>query len=227
MSTSLTYIGHGTFLIETESTSLLIDPFITSNPATELNAKDVAPEVMLISHGHEDHIGDVIEIASRTNALVISNFEISTWLQAHGLTNCHAMHIGGAKQFDWGRVKLTIAHHGSMLPNGANGGNPCGFLLTLPDVTIYHACDTGLFYDMKLIGEAGVDIAILPIGDNFTMGPEDSIRATQLIEPRRVIPSHYNTFPVIEQDPQQWAHRIREATTAEPVVLAPGETMNI
>ena len=134
----------------------------------------------------------------------------------------HAQHIGGAHEFDFGTVKLTIAHHGSMLPDGANGGNPCGILLTTVDGSIYHAADTGLFYDMKLIGEEGIDLAILPIGDNFTMGPDDALRAVKLIEPKRVIPDHYDTWPLIAQDAAAWAKRVAAETSTEPIILQPG-----
>ena len=158
---------------------------------------------------------------------MIANFEITQWLGNQGITNVHPQHIGGSRQHDFGTVKLTIAHHGSMLPDGANGGNPCGVLLKLTDGTIYHAADTGLFYDMKLIGEEGVDLAIVPIGDNFTMGPDDALRAVKLIEPKRVIPDHYNTWPLIEQDADAWAERVKAETSAEPAVLAPGESCDL
>ena len=133
------------------------------------------------------------------------------------------MHIVGSHAFDFGIVKLTIAHHGSMLPDGANGGNPSGVILKLSDGTIYHACDTGLFYDMKLIGEEGIDLAILPIGDNYTMGPDDALRAVKLIEPKRVIPDHYDTWEPIAQDAAAWAARVNAETKAKPVILKPGE----
>ncbi len=139
----------------------------------------------------------------------------------------HPQHIGGAHQHAFGTVKLTIAHHGSALPDGSNGGNPCGVLLKLDDGTLYHACDTGLFYDMKLIGEEGIDLAILPIGDNFTMGPDDALRAVKLIEPRRVIPDHYNTWPLIDQDADGWADRVSRETDSTAVVLQPGESTSL
>ena len=227
MATKVTFLGHGTFSIETAGQRVIIDPFFTGNPQTTVQADDVSPDVLIISHGHGDHVGDAVEIAKRTGCLVISNYEIVTWLQAQGLTNVHPLHIGGGHNFDFGRVKLTIAHHGSSLPDGSNGGSPAGILLTTTDGTIYHACNTGLFYDMKLIGEAGIDLAILPIGDNFTMGPDDALRAVKLIEPKRVIPAHYNTFPPIEQNPHDWATRVRAETTTEPVVLAPGESLTL
>ena len=159
--------------------------------------------------------------------MVVSNFEIHNWLQAQGVESAHPMHIGGGRDFPFGRVKLTIAHHGSALPDGSYGGNPAGFLLTLEGKKIYHACDTGLFYDMKLIGEEGLDVAILPIGDNFTMGPDDALRAVKLLEPQVVIPIHYDTFDVIAQDPQAFAARVEAETSAQCVILQSGDTYRV
>ena len=223
----MTFLGHGTFLVETNGTRVLIDPFLTGNPAASTTADDVPADVIILSHGHGDHVGDAIDVANRTGALVIANHEIVEWLTGQGLTNTHAQHIGGQHAFEWGTLKLTIAHHGSMLPDGANGGNPCGLLLKLADGNIYHAADTGLFLDMKLIGEEGIDLAILPIGDNFTMGPDDALRAVKLIEPKRVIPDHYNTWPLIAQDAEAWAERVRAETSAEALVLESGESCEL
>jgi L-ascorbate metabolism protein UlaG (beta-lactamase superfamily) len=227
MATTVTFLGHGTFLVETNGTRVLIDPFLTGNPAASTTADDVPADVIILSHGHGDHVGDAIDVANRTGALVIANHEIVEWLTGQGLTNTHAQHIGGQHAFEWGTLKLTIAHHGSMLPDGANGGNPCGLLLKLADGNIYHAADTGLFLDMKLIGEEGIDLAILPIGDNFTMGPDDALRAVKLIEPKRVIPDHYNTWPLIAQDAGAWAERVRAETSAEALVLESGESCEL
>ena len=227
MATPVTFLGHGTFLVETNGTRVLIDPFLTGNPAASTTADDVPADVIILSHGHGDHVGDAIDVANRTGALVIANHEIVEWLTGQGLTNTHAQHIGGQHAFEWGTLKLTIAHHGSMLPDGANGGNPCGLLLKLADGNIYHAADTGLFLDMKLIGEEGIDLAILPIGDNFTMGPDDALRAVKLIEPKRVIPDHYNTWPLIAQDAGAWAERVRAETSAEALVLESGESCEL
>jgi L-ascorbate metabolism protein UlaG (beta-lactamase superfamily) len=184
----------------------------------------VEVDYVLISHGHDDHLGDGVEIARRTGATVISNHEICRWLGEQGVEKRHTLHIGGGYDFPFGRVKLTIAHHGSMLPDGSYGGNPAGFLLTLAGKKIYHACDTGLFYDMKLIGEEGLDLAILPIGDNYTMGPDDALRAVKLLEPKVVIPIHYDTFDLIRQDPQSFARRVEAETPARVVILRPGES---
>ncbi|NQV28156.1 MAG: metal-dependent hydrolase [Rhodopirellula sp.] len=227
MSTTITWLGHGAFLIETAGKTVIIDPFFTGNPAATLTADEVSPDALIISHGHGDHVGDAVEIAKRTGCLVIANFEITEWLTKQGVENVHAQHVGGSHKHDFGTVKLTIAHHGSALPDGSNGGSPCGIFLRTEDGTIYHACDTGLFYDMKLIGEEGIDVAILPIGDNFTMGPEDALRAVKLIEPKRVIPDHFGTWPLIDQDVAAWAKSVRSETLTEPVILEPGQSIEL
>jgi L-ascorbate metabolism protein UlaG (beta-lactamase superfamily) len=223
----LTYHGHSCFGIEVDGTKLIIDPFLTGNELADIRASEVEADYILVSHGHGDHVGDAVAIARRTGAMTISNFEIQNWLVAQGVENAHPLHIGGGYDFPFGRVKLTIAHHGSALPDGSYGGNPAGFLLTLAGKKIYHACDTGLFYDMKLIGEEGLDLAILPIGDNFTMGPDDALRAVKLLEPKVVIPIHYDTFDVIRQDPQAFAARVEAETSARCVVLKPGDSYRL
>lgn len=227
MATKLTWLSHSAFLIETQSTKILIDPFISGNPLSPVDAGQVEADYILVSHGHGDHIGDTIEIAKRTGATVVANFEICNWLETQGIEKVHPQHIGGGFTYPWGRVKLTIAHHGSQLPDGSYGGNPCGFLLSIEGKNIYHACDTGLFYDMKLIGEEGIDVAILPIGDNFTMGPDDALRAVSLIEPKIAIPIHYDTFDLIKQDPHAWAKRVSKAGSTEVKVLEPGESLEL
>jgi len=227
MAVKLTWYSHACFLIESGQTRLLIDPFLNDNPLSTVKADAIETDYILVSHGHGDHIGDTVEIAKRTGATVVSNYEIQTWLVNQGIENTHPQHIGGGFDYPWGRVKLTIAQHGSALPDGSYGGNPCGFLLYLENKKIYHACDTGLFYDMKLIGEEGIDLAILPIGDNFTMGPDDSLRAVKLIEPKRVIPIHYDTFDIIKQDPHAWSERVQKETSAKATVMNPGETLEI
>lgn len=223
----LTWYSHACFLLETPQAKLLTDPFFTGNPLAPITADAVAADYILVSHGHGDHIGDTVEIARRTGATVISNFEIQNWLAGQGLEKLHPQHIGGGFDYPWGRVKLTIAQHGSMLPDGSYGGNPCGFLFYIEGKTIYHACDTGLFYDMKLIGEEGIDLAILPIGDNFTMGPADALRAVKLIEPRQVVPIHYDTFEVIRQDPDAWAAEVARETRSQATVMKPGEQITL
>jgi len=227
MSVKITWHGHSAFEIVHDKTCLLIDPFLTGNPVAKISSDTLNPDAILMTHGHEDHIGDTISIAKRTGCLVICNFEISEWLGHQGLENVHPMQIGGQHHFEFGTLKFTIAHHGSALPEGTYGGNPAGLLLTLEALTLYHAGDTGLFYDMNLIGEAGIDFAILPIGDNFTMGPEDSIRAIQFLKPKQVTPCHYNTWPIIAQDAEAWAEQVRSKTDAKPVVLEVGQSVTV
>ncbi|MBM3791801.1 MAG: metal-dependent hydrolase [Acidobacteria bacterium] len=227
MAIRVTWYGHACFLIETDGTKLLTDPFLDGNPLSPVRSDQVAPDFILVSHGHGDHVGDAVAISKRTGAVVVSNFEVRNWLIKQGVEKVHPQHIGGAFNFPWGRVKLTIAHHGSSMPDGSYGGNPAGFLLTVQGKKIYHACDTGLFYDMKLIGEEGIDLAILPIGDNFTMGPDDALRAVKLIEPKLVVPIHYNTFEVIRQDPEAFAARVRQETGTRVTVMKPGDTIEV
>lgn len=158
----VTWFGQATVRIETHGTTLLVDPFFEGNPVCAIRSEEVEADCVLITHGHPDHLGDTITIATRTGATVISNYEVQNWLASRGLDRLHALHIGGGYDFEWGRVKLTIAQHGSALPDGSYGGGPCGFLLYIEGKKIYHAGDTGLFYDMKLIGEEGIELALLP-----------------------------------------------------------------
>jgi len=226
MSTRIRWLGHAAMAIETAGFDILIDPYFTGNPKAAITAAEAKADFILVSHGHGDHVGDSIAIAQRTGATIISNYEISVWLEHQGVKKTHGQQHGGGFNHPFGRVKLTLAFHGSALPDGSNGGNPCGFLIYLKDgKKIYHAADTGLFGDMRLIGEEGIDLAILPIGDNYTMGPDDSIRAIKLIEPKKVMPIHYDTFPIIAQDANAWAARVKAETSAEPIVLTPGQEM--
>lgn len=227
MAIKVTWYGHACFLIETNRARILTDPFLTGNAMTPVQADSVQADYILVSHGHGDHVGDTVAIARRTGAMVIANHEIQNWLVAQGLEHVHAQHIGGGYTYPWGRLKLTIAHHGSGLPDGSYGGSPAGLLLYLEDKKIYDACDTGLFYDMKLIGEERIDLAMLPIGDNYTMGPDDALRAVKLIQPACVIPIHYNTFDIIQQDAHAWARRVESETSTNVVVLAPGQSIEV
>jgi L-ascorbate metabolism protein UlaG (beta-lactamase superfamily) len=228
MATRVQWLGHACLLFESDGTHVLVDPFLTGNPAAAAKADDVPADFILISHGHGDHVGDAIAIARRTGATVVCNYEISEWLTKQGLTKVHGQQHGGGHNFPFGRVKLTLAFHGSMLPDGSNGGNPAGFLITFKDGRkVYDAADTGLFGDMRLIGEEGIDLAILPIGDNYTMGPDDALRAVKLVQPRKVVPIHFNTWDLIAQDAKAWAARVRQETQAQPVVLRPGEWADV
>ncbi|MHB8819496.1 MAG: metal-dependent hydrolase, partial [Bellilinea sp.] len=200
MNSKITWYGHAALLIETGGYRVLVDPYLKGNPTASISPEQVQADFILVTHGHGDHIGDTIEIAQRTGALVICNAEISKWLSARGVKT-HAQHLGGGYRHPFGYLKLTLAVHGSGLPDGSYGGNPAGLLLTTLDgKKIYMAGDTGLFGDMRLIGEEGIDLAILPIGDNYTMGPADALKALKMLQPEHVVPIHYSTFDVIRQD---------------------------
>ncbi len=227
MSIKVTWYGHATLGIEIDGTMLLVDPFFTGNPAATVTAKDVMADYILVTHGHSDHVGDVVEIARRTGAMVIGNFEIAEWVGKQGVEKTHGQHIGGGHLHPFGYLKLTQALHGSGLPDGNNGGNPAGFLLTTKDgLKIYIAGDTGLFSDMQLIGQEGIELAFVPIGDNYTMGPDDAYKAVELIKPKHVIPIHYNTWELIAQDAEKWAERVRKLGVYAHV-LKPGESLTI
>ncbi len=219
------FIGHSCFILEAAGRSIIIDPFIKGNPSTKIRPEDVKVDAILVTHGHSDHLGDAVEISKRNKAPVIGTFELVNHCISKGATG-HQMHIGGGHAFAFGHVKLTIAHHGSS-GEGIQPGAPCGFIIKMDGKTVYHAGDTGLFSDMSLIGETNhVDLALLPIGDNFTMGIEDAIRAAEMLHPKMVIPMHYDTFDLIRQDPEL----LRKGLEGKDVlveVLRPGEEIEI
>lgn len=225
MTVEITWHSHACLEFNYNGAKILIDPFITGNPAAQISTDEVTADYILVSHGHGDHVGDAVAIAKRTGALVTANHEIAGWLAAQGVEKTHGQHIGGSFTYPWGKLKLTIAHHGSQLPDGSYGGNPCGFLLYMDDKKFYDAADTGLFYDMKLIGEEGIDVAFLPIGDNFTMGPEDALRAVKLINPKFVVPIHYNTFDLLNQDVDAWKRDVESQTDTKVIILQPEEKL--
>ena len=228
MAFKVTWLGHASFALDIDGHKVLLDPFLTGNPAASADPETIEADFILLSHGHGDHVGDAVQIAKRTGAQVISNFEICDWLHKQGVENTHAQHIGGGFHYPFGYVKLTIAHHGSMLPDGTYGGNPVGFLITSQGgKKVYFACDTGLFYTMKLYGEEGLDLAVLPIGDNYTMGPEDAFRAVNLLNPKVVIPVHYDTWELISQDAAGWIERVKRETNTDAVLLKPGESYTV
>ncbi len=227
----LTYLSHSCFLLETSTHRLLIDPFLSGNPLAQVKPEEIECDYILVSHGHFDHLGDTVAIAERTGATVIANFEIAQWCAAKGKgkVTVHPMNHGGAWRFPFGRVKLTVAHHSSGIEGGEAGefiylGEPAGLLITADGATLYHAGDTALFSDMKLIGELDtITVAMLPIGDNFTMGPEDAARAAAFLNAPLAIPMHYNTFEMIALDPQRFV----DASEGRGRVLAIGEGIEI
>ena len=200
------------------TTVVLLDPFLDESPTAPVKAADVEADYILVSHGHFDHVADVAAIANRTGATVVANFEISQWLaNKHQVARSTVgMNLGGPVPLPFGTVKMTVAWHSSQLPDGSDGGNPGGFLLTLADGTIYFACDTALFSDMRLIGRRGVDLAVLPIGDLFTMGPDDSVEAVKLIEPESCDPQPLQYVAPDRTGRAAWAEQVREKTSAEP-----------
>ena len=222
-TTILRWYGHATLGLDTGGYILLIDPYFKGNNQTSQDPDELEADYILVTHGHADHVGDAVSIAKRTGATIISNAEISKWFARQGLRT-HAQHLGGGFHHPFGYLKMTYALHGSALPDGSYGGNPGGFLDTaLEGKKIDLAGDPGLFGDMKLIGDEGLDLAVIPIGDNYTMGPEDALLAVKLLRPKAVIPIHYNTFAVISQDPNAWENRVKTETTTQVLLLQPGE----
>ncbi|MEO1498530.1 MAG: metal-dependent hydrolase [Planctomycetota bacterium] len=226
---TITWLGHNAWAIDTGEHKLLVDPFFDDSPTSPVKADEVEADYVLLSHGHGDHLGDTVAIAKRTGATVVTNYELSVWLTGQGVDAGHAlgMNPGGGVDLPFGRVTMTVADHSSSLPDGAYAGVAMGIVVTLGEKRVYFACDTALFSDMRLIGAGGLDLAVLPIGDLFTMGPADSVEATRLLAPAKVAPCHYNTFPPIEQDAAAWAEAIRSKTDAEPIVLSPGEALEL
>lgn len=198
----LTYFGHSCFGVLVDGAHLLFDPFITPNPkAASIDAKKIPADYILVSHGHFDHVADAVDIAKRTGATVVANFEIAEWFAKQGVEKTHPMNLGGARSFPFGRVKMIPALHSSVLPDGTYGGNPGGFLVESEGGNFYYSGDTALTRDMKLVGEsASLKFAVLCIGDNFTMGPGDAARAANFVEAAEVVGVHYDTFPPIEID---------------------------
>ncbi len=223
----LKYFSHSAFQITTnEGKKILIDPFLDDNPTSPVKSKDVTADYIILTHAHGDHLGDSFKIAKKSDSTFICVNELANYCAAKGF-KAHNMHIGGGFNFDFGRVKFTIAHHGSQTPDEKYGGEPAGVILSINGKNIYHTGDTGLFYDMKLIGEMNpVDYMLLPIGDNFTMGIQDAVKAAELVHPKVAIPMHYNTFPVIKADPNEFKQKV-EAKGIKSRVLEFGEEIDL
>jgi L-ascorbate metabolism protein UlaG (beta-lactamase superfamily) len=215
----LTWLGHATWLIETGSHRMILDPFLTENPAATYAADEVDVSFVLLTHGHFDHVADAASIANRCGATLVASYEVATWFgEKHSVANTLGMNLGGAVSMPFGRLKMTQAIHSSQLPDGSYGGPAAGFLLECDGKRIYFAGDTALFSDLQLMGRGGLDVAILPIGDLFTMGPEDSVQAAQWLGANLVLPSHFGTWPPIEQDAAAWAKMIQSKTASKALV---------
>lgn len=219
----LTFLGHACFMLgEKEKETLIFDPFLRENPQAPLKPEEVKTDFVLITHCHFDHLGDAHEIAGANKAMIISTSEIANDAKQKGLS-AHPLNIGGKYKFTFGWVKATLAFHGS----GIAGGLACGFVINYYGKNIYFAGDTGLFSDMKLIGElTPLDIALLPIGDNYTMGIDDAVIAASYLNAQTVIPYHYNTWPLIEAEPAEFKKKVEEKTNSRCIVIAPGESFN-
>ncbi|MCA1594813.1 MAG: metal-dependent hydrolase [Chloroflexi bacterium] len=224
------FLGHSCWQLSTEHHSIVIDPFLTGNPLAAVHPEDLNVDAVLVTHGHSDHLGDTLAIAKRCDALVVGCFEVATYLGQKG-ARVHAMHLGGKHTFPFGAVKMIPALHGSGLVEDGQIiylGNPAGFVIEMGDRAVYHSGDTALFSDMKLVSrQRKMDLALLPIGDNFTMGIDDAVEAVRLIEPVRVIPMHYNTFEVVRADPEEFARRVAQQTRSVCEVVQPGQEIQI
>lgn len=228
MPVKITWLGHGSLALEIDGKQVLVDPFLSGNPLASANPTDIPADFILLTHGHGDHVGDTVAIAKRTGAKVIANNEVAGWIGRKGVSDTHGMNPDGAVDFGFAKVALTIAFHSSSLPDGSYGGEPNGILITTRDGHhLYLAGDTGLFSDMQLIGEKGLTLAVLPIGGNYTMGPDEALRAVKFLKPTHVLPVHYNTFPVIQVDVSDWAQRVHNETDSKVVVLDPGGSFEV
>lgn len=224
----LTYYGHSSYLVKINQKTILFDPFISPNPkASEIDVKSIKPDYVLISHGHEDHMADAESITKSNDATLVSNYEIAVWFADKGVEKYHPMNHGGSKEFDFGTVKYVHAVHSSTLPDGSSGGVAGGFVIQHEKGCFYYAGDTALSYDMKLIGEEfKIDFAILPIGDNFTMGIKDAIKAADFVGTKKIIGMHYDTFPYIKIDGEA-AKKAAEEAGKKLILLNIGESIRL
>jgi len=222
----VTYYGHSAFRLSDGSQSLIIDPFLSNNPVSPVKAEEIKADYVVLTHAHGDHIGDALKIAQQNNATIIAVFELANYCASKG-AKIHDMHIGGGYNFPFGRLKFTIAHHGSSNNDGQYMGSPAGVVISMGGKNLYHCGDTGLFYDMKLIGEmTPIDIMLVPIGDNYTMGIDDAVKAVELTNPKIAIPMHYNTFDVIKADPSIFGKKLTDIGK-NSIIMSYGETIEI
>lgn len=221
----LIYLGHSCFILSHEQDSIIFDPYINGNAgAGNISPADVQVDYVLVSHAHADHLGDAVEICQNSNAVLVSTFEVGNLCRSKGVSRIHTGHVGGRVNFPFGYLRFTPALHGS----GVAGGLACGFYLNYHQVGIYFAGDTALFSDMKLLGQLEeIDYALLPIGDNYTMGPADAEMAVEFLQPQVVVPMHYNTFEQIVQDPRDFKKTIEKKGLAKVAIMAPGQEMDI
>ncbi len=223
----LHYFGHSAFQLEEKDFNLLIDPFLRENPLCKTNPIDLSQVThILVTHGHSDHIGDATEIAKLNDAVIICNFELASFFSEMDIKT-HAMHLGGSHQFPFGKIKMTMAAHGSGIKTSNGivcGGSPCGFLIEVCGLKIYHAGDTGLIWDMKLLEDENIDYALLPIGGNFTMDICDAVRSVDFIRPKVSIPMHYNTFPLIEASPELFKASVKNSKV---ILLEPNTSIDV
>jgi L-ascorbate metabolism protein UlaG (beta-lactamase superfamily) len=224
--TNLTYHGHSVFEIKSGGHSIVIDPFFSGNKNAKVKPSEVKANYIILTHAHGDHLGDAFEIAKNNDSTIIAVNELANYAAEKGC-RAHNMHIGGGHNFPFGRVKFTIAHHGSSSPDGRYMGEPAGVIVSMGGKNIYHAGDTGLFLDMKLIGEiTPLDAALVPIGDNFTMGIDDAVKAIEFLNPKLAIPMHFSTFGVIEADPKEFKRKV-ESIGKKCTIIPFGESIEV
>jgi L-ascorbate metabolism protein UlaG (beta-lactamase superfamily) len=225
----ITWLGHAAFLLEAEK-KLLIDPFISGNPKAPCSPEDLDPDIIAVTHGHRDHLGDTIAIGARTGCRIISIHEVANYIKSKGIF-AEGMNKGGTMEVEGVTLTMTHALHSSSIDASGfsfDGGSPAGFVIGIGGHSIYHAGDTGVFGDMQLIGELyKPEIALLPIGDRFTMGIKEAVKAVELIEPEVVVPMHYNTFDVIRQDPEEFRKAVEAKVNTKVIIMEPGESIEL